>query len=59
MAKRPQVSSIWHCEVCTVQVCVRGHPARLRHQRCQKFMTFVAEVREPPAPTPAPRDARR
>jgi hypothetical protein len=41
----PQVSSLWYCETCQVQVWQRGRPNRLRCRCCRKFMTYVREVR--------------
>jgi hypothetical protein len=43
MAK-PQVSSLWSCALCQVQVWQRGRSNRLRCRRCRQWMTCVREV---------------
>jgi hypothetical protein len=43
MAK-PQGASLWYCELCKIQVWIKGRPSRLRHAVCRKWLTFVKKV---------------
>jgi hypothetical protein len=43
------ILSLWHCDLCQVQVAIQGRPRRLRHTRCRKWMAFRYEVYPDPA----------
>jgi hypothetical protein len=51
MAKRAQVSSVWWCELCQVQIWQPGRPPRVRCRWCRHWMDFVREF------TPDPTEA--
>jgi hypothetical protein len=48
--EKKRVASVWRCTVCRVQIVVAGHPNRVKHPLCGKYLDFVREIQPAPAP---------